>query len=376
MGHYVTQIYHKTGEEFEAFVPSIIDGSFEFSDETIARFTELDNIVRRLNDCDFDSINNYIVRYSAGGTALRDGRNVSRKRLALIGANVMRLDLEARTILMHCDALKESMDIGCELVYFDVDAFKAIAAPMKNDRGNAGKFRRGHGWIGGENPIDAYYCCPPTEYLEELLAPLCDFINREDIPATLQAAIAHVQFSIIHPLSDGNGRTARVLAELVLRRRGLITAVAPPALLYRLTLDNNEYIGAIKEFEKENYQPIYDFWYDANVWATDLVLEMQSRRNEYVDYIVEKFAQANIELTDDLKTMTDGFFAQPIVTPEWLTEKYGISLDQAMIQLNLLVNAGICQNHKLREPKDKQIWDVPKVFELISQFDKGVFGIG
>ena len=44
--------------------------------------------------------------------------------------------------------------------------------------------------------------------MEELLADLCTFCNGDELPAVVQAAIAHAQFETIHPFVDGNGRQA------------------------------------------------------------------------------------------------------------------------------------------------------------------------
>ena len=40
------------------------------------------------------------------------------------------------------------------------------------------------------------------------------------MPAPIVAALAHYQFATIHPYLDGNGRTARLLATLILRKAG------------------------------------------------------------------------------------------------------------------------------------------------------------
>jgi len=55
-----------------------------------------------------------------------------------------------------------------------------------------------------------------------------DFVAWHNEPATdrnpvLEAGICHYEFVRIHPFVDGNGRTARTLASLVLLRRGFDT---------------------------------------------------------------------------------------------------------------------------------------------------------
>jgi Fic family protein len=44
--------------------------------------------------------------------------------------------------------------------------------------------------------------------------------ENDNLPCPLRAAIAHYQFVTIHPYYDGNGRTARLLATVILHRGG------------------------------------------------------------------------------------------------------------------------------------------------------------
>ena len=52
---------------------------------------------------------------------------------------------------------------------------------------------------------------PPPELVRDLLDDLCAFCNADDLPAIVQAAMAHAQFETIHPFVDGNGRIGRAL---------------------------------------------------------------------------------------------------------------------------------------------------------------------
>ena len=57
---------------------------------------------------------------------------------------------------------------------------------------------------------------------------LVTFADRSDMPALLQAAIAHAQFASIHPFTDSNGRIGRALINAILRCRGATTRVVLP----------------------------------------------------------------------------------------------------------------------------------------------------
>ena len=64
---------------------------------------------------------------------------------------------------------------------------------------------------------------------------LCEFCNGADLPAIVQAALAHAQFETIHPFVDGNGRVGAHLIHVILRRRGLAPVVVPPVSLVLAT---------------------------------------------------------------------------------------------------------------------------------------------
>ena len=101
----------------------------------------------------------------------------------------------------------------------------------------AGHLRDSQNWIGGSsyNPCTAEFVTPPPELVEGLLEDLCQFTNSDDLPAVVQAALAHAQFETIHPFIDGNGRVGRALIHLVLRRRGIATRTLPPISLILAT---------------------------------------------------------------------------------------------------------------------------------------------
>lgn len=60
----------------------------------------------------------------------------------------------------------------------------------------------------------------PPEYKEVpmLMKDMIDYINdsMNKLPTPILASIVHYQFVTIHPYYDGNGRTARLLTNLVL----------------------------------------------------------------------------------------------------------------------------------------------------------------
>lgn len=68
------------------------------------------------------------------------------------------------------------------------------------------------------------YMPPEAKDVSALMKEMVTWINeqkkQDDLPAPIIAAIAHYQFATIHPYYDGNGRTARLLTNLILHKSG------------------------------------------------------------------------------------------------------------------------------------------------------------
>lgn len=88
---------------------------------------------------------------------------------------------------------------------------------------NPGNLRRG--WVGVRNSQtgDVVHEGVERDLLEPLVAELVDYMNSNDgTPVELKAAMTHLNLTMMHPFSDGNGRTARCLQTAVLARQGIV----------------------------------------------------------------------------------------------------------------------------------------------------------
>ncbi|MDI6777723.1 MAG: Fic family protein [Patescibacteria group bacterium] len=72
-------------------------------------------------------------------------------------------------------------------------------------------------------PDEIVYTGPKATNVPYLCKELIDWINKsekEEINPVIVAGVAHLEIAAIHPFNDGNGRTARALATLILYKRG------------------------------------------------------------------------------------------------------------------------------------------------------------
>lgn len=72
-------------------------------------------------------------------------------------------------------------------------------------------------------PQEIIYTGPDAKEVKGLMANLIDWVReseKQDINPIIVAGMVHLELAAIHPFADGNGRTARALATLILYARG------------------------------------------------------------------------------------------------------------------------------------------------------------
>ena len=106
---------------------------------------------------------------------------------------------------------------------------------------NAGVYRDVQVFITGTE-----YVPPKAEEVPALVKKLVDELNKQwdSLHPVLLAASAHRKLVDIHPFMDGNGRTARLLMNLILINRGYQLVCIPPIL-------RNDYISALRVAQRE-----------------------------------------------------------------------------------------------------------------------------
>jgi Fic family protein len=86
-----------------------------------------------------------------------------------------------------------------------------------------GEFRTSQNWIGGKTPADASFVPPAPSDMNKSLNDLEKFIHAKDeYPSLIKAGFLHAQFETIHPFTDGNGRTGRMLIAMYIHHAGLL----------------------------------------------------------------------------------------------------------------------------------------------------------
>lgn len=89
--------------------------------------------------------------------------------------------------------------------------------------GDCGVYRNRYVVVGNRFTGEVFFRPPKNEDVSKLIRDLVKWINskeEKEFDPVIEAGIVHYEFVRIHPFIDGNGRTARVLATLVLYLQG------------------------------------------------------------------------------------------------------------------------------------------------------------
>lgn len=84
----------------------------------------------------------------------------------------------------------------------------------------AGRLRERQNWVSSSATGAQVYLPPTATAVPDLMRAFVGRLNTFGDPAPVVAAWAHAALAAIHPFADGNGRTARILASLVMYRAG------------------------------------------------------------------------------------------------------------------------------------------------------------
>jgi Fic family protein len=105
---------------------------------------------------------------------------------------------------------------------------------------------------------EAVYEGPDAVRVPGLVDELMDVLNQDDdAPALARAAMAHLNFVMIHPFKDGNGRMARCLQSLVLAREGILAPEFASIEEY-LGVHTRDYYDVLAQVGGGRWQPERD----------------------------------------------------------------------------------------------------------------------
>jgi Fic family protein len=186
--------------------------------------------------------------------------------------------IKGKSLREHFEAVnhQDAIDYVQSLVSKDYkltekDILNVHELVLKNiEKEFAGRLRTSGVRISGANFV------PPNALkVSEFISELIDWVNDSDLDIVLKSAIFHHRFVWIHPFFDGNGRTVRLLFNLLLMKNGF-----PPAII--LKNDRKKYYDALNQANNGDYSKLVLLVMQALERSIDIYLS--SLNNTYDDY--------------------------------------------------------------------------------------------
>lgn len=221
---------------FKAFIPAPFPPArdLEMPTSLVARLTEaaraigkLDGVTQLLPDKDLFLL--MFMRKDAASSSQIEGTRATIADVIEAGNAEPRSSLAADVddILHYVAALDFGLERAAELP-FSLRFIRELHEVLMHDARSTqfsypGEFRSTQNWIGGTRPDNALFVPPPVDSMMQALDDLERFAHSCDrYPALVKAALLHAQFETIHPFTDGNGRTGRMMVALYLWSQKLL----------------------------------------------------------------------------------------------------------------------------------------------------------
>lgn len=202
-------------------------------------------------------------------------------------------------------------------------------------------------FIGNAATKEAIYTPPSGKaVLTEKLSDWARFVHSDDeLDPLVRMAIAHYQFEAIHPFSDGNGRTGRIMNVLLLVEAGVLTH----PLLYL-----SRYFIA----HRQDYYRLLLEVTSMGAWEDWILFVLEGVRGTAASTIskIDGISSLQAEVMTAIRTVTRAganadllavLFEQPYARIANVVERCHVSRPTATSWLNGLVAAGVLYDAKV-----------------------------
>lgn len=359
-----------TGRDYKAsIVPTIADRTPTISAEVLADVEEAAGAMVRLDTEMGAHLSPYtavLLRSEAASSSQIEGITAGARAIAEAEATGHGSG-NAELIVANTGAMTEALNVSGAL---DIARILAMhnALLAHGDPEIAGRIREDAVWIGsGGTPHTAEFVPPVAERVESALADLASFMDRDDLPVLVLAAITHAQFETIHPFSDGNGRTGRALLHAVVTAKGLVRHAAIPVSA-GLLVRRGHYIDALTAYRAGDPNAIVSELAKAGLLAADegraLALAVQAVRLRWAEEL------SGVRSDSAAHRLADGLVRHPVITVHQAREVLG-SQDNVHRHIEVLVRAGILtpkQDYRTRD----MIWRAQDVLDELDGYARRI----
>ena len=291
-------------------------------------------------------VNTIALREAQTSTAIENIFTTDEELYKAISSNLKEENTDAATkeVLNYREALWEGFSLLYTNGSLSEKAIISIFQRIKNTKQgyrppqSLTVIRRGNSEL---KPGEVIYTPPRGEgIIERKIHNLLTFLHAENgIDPLLKMAISHYQFEAIHPFTDGNGRTGRILNLLYLVEQQLLSH--PVLYLSRYILKH-----------KDDYYHLLSGVTQRGAWKPWLMYMMEAveqtskHTNQMIDDIIHQQESTLLFAKSKLKwystELNTNLFSQPYIKQKKLGEVLGVTSRTTLVKYAAqLVSLGI-----------------------------------
>lgn len=371
-----------TIEGSQAFVPNPLPPTGIDFTAALGNLAVASQALGELNGIGRTLINPYLLirplqRREALSSSSMEGTYTTLSELVLLeaGASEASMAHDTREVLNYVRALETSISRLDELplsLRIIREAHEVLLRGVGRHRGaiiRAGELKRDQNRIGGKGKIaTARFVPPPPKQAEEAMSDLEKYVNRQnrdEMPALIDAALAHYQFETIHPFPDGNGRVGRMFITLMLMER---RALVQPLLYMSPFFEENkdEYIDLMYQVSCHgSWIPWINFFLRAVTESCQQTIKVVERLQDLQKSYRDRFQRARGSAL--ALRIIDLAFERPARSIPEIAELLEVSWQGASNNINNLIDAGIAADAGMKHPRIIVFPEILAALEPISQ---------
>ncbi len=210
-----------------------------------------------------------------------------------------------------------------------------------------GEFRTSQNWIGGTRPGNASFVPPPAAEMMVSLGELEEFMYAEDnIPTVIKTGLIHAQFETIHPFTDGNGRTGRMLITFYLWAKGFLEK---PVLFLSSYFKRHQkvYYTKLAGYHEGDISEWVEFFLDGVIEIANEAIDIVGKITTLREKDVSKIQTLGKRASESAALVLPRLYGQPIVNGAIIQKWTGFTRAGAQIVIKRFIEKGILT------PKDK-----------------------
>lgn len=278
-------------------------------------------------------------------------------------ATTKKTDAATKEVLRYREALWKGYSILRDRPVLATNLFIDIVQTIKE---HSGGIRRLPGTAVVNAATGKIIYTPPEgeSVIRDKLKNLEDFIHgRNDMDPLIEMALIHYQFEAIHPFSDGNGRSGRIINILFLVMKGLLTL--PVLYLSKAIIERkDDYYRLLRQVTESGlWEPWILFMLEAvedtAVFTRERILAIRNLMAETMETTRKKLPARVYS-----KELIEIIFRQPYTKGQFLVDTGIAKRQTAADYLKELGKIGILKPHKIGR---ETLYLNVKLYKLLSE---------